>query len=493
MSRYLPVLLCVGLVMAGDAGCALAAEEEVPWALQSVIERVPPLKNDATGRLAMITWPPFVLGAEDNSFREGKPLAAEYYKALAERGLTQKIRLREAYIPMALAIQEAGAQVIIVEGWGGSGPAGLAKDPFHKVPPEVKEAAKMRVYPCPLRLEGWKKVADRTRDTLQKFKDAGVKVDAVWLDWEVEPKPWHPQWLQAAACSRCRKMFPEGVLGSYEEYSRFITQLRAQLFSAYVAAPVLEVYPGCSVTNWEAVFSTEQTPTVSCWAGRKLPPKTPGLLTATNSVAYGNTIYYRMHWKQEWGYPLDVPHMDRLYTHVMMSQVSQDAENAQRLAPEKQCIPWVCRYCPDVEDERIPIMSRERYRELLRHVWLRGADSVQIFNHPRPGHLTIATEEIEDAVAIYDEMLAFRPFLEKGRILNTQVPEVQFDGAIWSGMLVGNEAIVRAFTQGEKAIEFAITPWEGGPEVKLDASPEGATYRLENQETLIKSEAVKTP
>jgi hypothetical protein len=468
-----------GLFLLIVVGCATPAEEELPWRLENVFKRVPPLKHDAAGRLAMITWPPFVLGPEDTSFQRAEPLPELYYKGLAERGLAQKIPLKDNYIPMALAMQKAGGQVIIVEGWGGSGPGGLAKDPYHKLPQPVKDAAKNYVFPCPLLLDGWQMVADKTRETLVKFKQAGVKVDAVWLDWEVEPHPWEGQWLQSAACSRCRELFPRGVLTSAQSYAAFITRLRAELFSACIAAPVLEVYPGCSVTNWEAVFSARETPTVSCWGGWAYPPMDPGLMTATNPVAYGNNVFYSIHWKQEWGYPLDVAHMDRLYTRVMMSQASQDAENAQRLAPEKQCIPWVCRYCPDVEDERIPILSRERYREILRHLWLRGADSMQIFNHPRPGHLTIATEEIEDAVAVCDEMLAFREFLEGGRIMNTEVPGVQFDGAIWSGLALQKTAVVRAFTQGKDAVKFKTKPWEGGPEVELEAPPAGATYKLQ--------------
>ena len=144
-------------------------------------------------------------------------------------------------------------------------------------------------------------------------------------------------------------------------------------------------------------------------------------------------------------------------------------------------MPWVDRYCPDDPNEKIPILSRPRYREILRHCWLRGADSMQIFNvdwSKDPRKMTIATEEIEDAVAVYDEMLAYRGFLEGGSILNTQVPDARDDGAIWSGLRLGDRAVVRAFTMGPKTVPADVRAFDNAPAVTLECPPKGATYLL---------------
>src|SRR5207249_574912 len=148
-----------------------------------------------------------------------------------------------------------------------------------------------------------------------------------------------------------------------------------------------------------------------------------------------------------WAYPVDVAHMDRVYTWAMLNQFSKNAANVRRLDEEKECVPWVCRYCPDITDE-VPILSRGRYREILRHLWLRGAATMQIFNALRPKHPSIAIEELEDAVAVYDEMLQYRAILEKGTLMNTDSPAVMDDRAVWSGLKTKNEAVIRAFTQG---------------------------------------------
>jgi len=475
-----------------SSGTAPARENPNLWSVEAVFRHVPPLLHEHAGRLPMITWPSFCQGTNDAAFERGEPLPPEVYRELERRGLTQRLRLSTNYVSMAVAMQAAGAKVVFVEGWALNGPYELGPDPLHKLPAGFKPAAADRHYACPTLTEGWAKKADEIRATLRAYKSAGVKVSGVWLDWEIEPLDWSPgRWEQARACARCQSLLPRGTLDSAQNYSAFIQDFRAALFSAYVAAPALEVYPGIPVTDWGAVVSTPDIPTLSYWGNRRLSPRDLGLFTAANPVAYGNTIYYEFHWTTNWGYPLDVPHMDRLYTHVMLSQVSLNAANMKRSVPWKFCIPWVCRYCPDLEDEKVPILSRERYREILRHIWLRGADSMQIFNEPRPKHPEIYLEELEDAVAVYDEVLAYRLFLEHGVLMNTTIPKVTDNGAIWSGLRLENEALIRGFTQNAKPVSFTITPWSDGPAVELTAPPRGQTWRLVRDGGKIKT--VKMP
>lgn len=474
----------IALVLFGSAALALgaaadgAAEAPIPWDLPTLLQRVPPLQHDASGRLAMVTWERFRMAADDKSFQEGKPLPVEMYRELARRGLTQALFPDEKYIPTALAIQQAGGQVIFVQGDGANGPGGEGPEALHKLPADYKLPKAEIHYACPLMLAGWNVRANKVRATLTKFRDAGVKVTGYWMDWEGEPWPLKAQWEQAKLCSCCREQFPPGVLDDWERYQAYIARLRADLFSAYLAAPVREIYPTCSVTNWEAVTSAPETVVWSWTQSRSLPPQQPGLLTASNPIAYGNDHLYKLHWKKLGDLPLNQETMDRLYTSVEIAQVSQNEANQQRWAPTMQTLPWVARYCPDDEDPTVPIMSRERYREVLRHLWLRGTDGMQIFQPLRKGHESIATEEIEDAVAIYDEMLEYRPFLEAGKVMTTAVPALQEKGPIWSGLLLGDEAVVRAFVQDTKPATFTVRPWADTEPVTLTAPPRGATYRL---------------
>ncbi|HZK81489.1 MAG TPA: hypothetical protein VFC46_10490, partial [Humisphaera sp.] len=385
------------------------------------------------------------------------------------------------YIPVALAMQKAGLKVVMVEGQAFNGPAGDVADGLHHLPADFKRDPEMPAqqphYPCPLLFEGWKRNADKVRATMNKFKEAGVTVDAVWLDWEVEPYGGESERREAAACSRCRAMFPAGVLDDRVKYRQFISDLRNNLFSTYFAAPIAEVFPRASTNNWELVYSSKEHPTMQCWGAGNLPAANLNLFTAANPVAYGNSIYYQYHWKKEWNWPLDEEHMDRLYTHIMFGQVSQHRHNAMKMGAWKQSVPWVARYCPDDEDPKIPVLTRARYREILRHIWLRGTDSMQIFNPSRTPWSAIMTEEIEDVVSVYDEMLEYRRFLEQGTVLNVDVPETKYEGAVWSGMRVGDRAVIRAFTEGKQTVKTEISAFEG-TKTQIECPPEGTTYML---------------
>ncbi|MBU0714238.1 MAG: hypothetical protein KJ964_02640 [Verrucomicrobia bacterium] len=105
-------------------------------------------------------------------------------------------------------------------------------------------------------------------------------------------------------------------------------------------------------------------------------------------------------------------------------------------------------------------MSRARYRELLRHLWLRGVDGMQIFNPSRKGH--------ED-VAAYDEMLEFKEYLDEGEPFKLNLPKAQDDGVLWSGLRRAQSALVRLFKQGGGEAEIVVEPWPG-KKVRLQAT-----------------------
>ena len=466
------LLLCVAAVRAADP--------VIPWNLETLLQRIPPLKHDATGRWPMVTWEYFATKDAPQGFDKGIPLSPEMYRELAKRGLAQAIRMKEQCIPLALAMQQAGVKVIVMEGGGGDVQKTYMKDGQHQFPADYKP--KDEVHGCPLLLAPWHTMAQELRGRLQKFKDAGVTIDAAWMDWEHEPWWMEDEWQQSRHCLRCQQLFPPGVLDDHARYRAYIIRLRQQLYSAYLAAPILEYYPKCSVTNWTQLHSSPELPNQSFGGGTRFPPMDIGLFTASNPVAYGDDTIYKTHWDKVWGaknkVPLDGPHMDRVYTWVMLTEISRDAAVAASWAPEKRSIPWVARYCPDDEDVKVPIMSRERYREVLRHLFLRGAQTLQIFNANRPKTPNIETEEVEDAVAIYDEMLAYRPFLDHGTVMCTEVPAAPSDAPIWSGLQLDNTALIRAFTQGQKTARLTFTPWKDAPAVTLDAPPQGATYLL---------------
>ena len=453
-------------------------EAKRPPFLERLKAEVPPLKQARGKRWPMIMW-------ECHSF---EPQPPEVYRVLRDRGLTQHIRLDAKMIPTAQALQKAGCPVIMMQGSSGAWPYSVAKSWAHQYDEGYEPNKSKHWWPswkaCPAVFEGWRINADRVRDTLRKFKEAGVTVDAVWMDCEGEPSSSGAKegWENARHCKRCRETLPPAVLRDHQVWGAYCYRLHKTLIGTYLAAPVRDVLPACSVTNWMLVCSTKER-IVRGWGNGKIAPTVPSMVTATNPVAYGNDYFWRF-WNKKW--TLDRRHVDRFYQHLLLRQVSDDSANKLTFAPEMDSFPWVARWCPDVGDPKIPMISREAYREALRHIWLRGADGLQIFNATRKGYEDIVFAEVADAVAVYDELLAYVRFLDAGEILCCDVPDVQYRGVLWSGLRLEKEAVVRAISQSGAAAKVEIEPWPGAA-VVIEAPAAGATYVLKREEEAVRA------
>ncbi len=468
-------LLAVLMPPAARAIPPLYAEPNAPipgfsW-LEQIIANVPPLIHDRGDSFPMILWEAGPL----------TPQTLETYQALLARGLTQHIRPDESMIPTALALKAAGSPVIMMQGIGGNWPASLAGTPAawaHLLDPGFQPSEEL--HACPAITRGWALHADQIRATLQKFKDAGVTVDGVWMDWEGDPVHGAERYGQASHCARCRATLPPEVLENEEAFNNYCWRRYQELAGTYFAAPAMEIFPSCSTTNWRAMISTPQRPLRS-WSERIYPPSVPAMFSASNPVAYGNTVLYYF-WKPQ--FKFDREHVDQFYTHYLLDEVSGDAANRAVWTPGRQSVPWIARWVPDDPDPTIPIMTRERYREVLRHLWLRGVSSMQIFNPLRSGFENLVLAEVQDAVAVYDEMLQYREFQQNGEVLGFAVPKVQSDAVLWSGLRLGDRAIVRTFKQGTGKALVLVEPWPHR-RVWLAATAVGKTYSLSLQGTRI--------
>lgn len=85
-------------------------------------------------------------------------------------------------------------------------------------------------------------------------------------------------------------------------------------------------------------------------------------------------------------------------------------------------------------------------------------------------------------------MLACAIYYADSGVMNTVVPDATDNGAIWSGLQLGDEALARAFTQNETPAKFTFTPFAGSDKVELEASPAVTTWILRKTSGSIKAE-----
>lgn len=478
IQSLLPWALCAGYLLqpahALDARCPQAPEDpaaevpmEPPWQLLDwprLIEGcVPQLQHDRGKRWPLLIW----------DARSAEGFAERHARALLERGIVAPVRLDAAAIPVAQQMQKAGAPVILLDARSGSWPYDLVGDPTKwalSFPKDAQVPEAWRHVPVPARLEGWQQLAQHLREVLGKFRAAGVRVDAVWFDYEQAPAtvPY-----EAAKASReAGKEIPAAALASPEAFDRYRRQLWTELLSSYVAAPVREIYPAASVTNWMAVLSSPAIPVIG-WTNKPLPPTGLTLLSASNPVAYGVDAAYLALWDKD--PPTERREIDRAYMHLLLRQLSADGANRQQLAPELDTFVWVARDHRTQPERGAPSMSRAAYREALRHLWLRGIEGMLVYNGPRPGQPALALAEVQDAATVYDELLKHRDFLEQGEVMSLETPPPRHDGGLWSGLRLGDHALVRAVSLGVADATVEITGWQRFS-LPVTATPGGVTY-----------------
>ncbi len=161
----------------------------------------------------MILWESFPLD----------PQPIEHYRALIERGLTQPIRMHTNMIAVAMALQKAGSPIIMVEGAAGNWPASLAPRWQHEFEDGFRPDERVRA--CLAVRDGWAIQARNVREPLQAFRDAGITVHGVWMDWEGDPWSMWMQFEQARHCTRCRTHLPRWALASPESCSAYSTAI----------------------------------------------------------------------------------------------------------------------------------------------------------------------------------------------------------------------------------------------------------------------------
>ncbi len=402
--------LRIGVVLSA-AEPELLEETSRPRALElktsrwiDVIAReIPPLKNDPGDRMPMIMW-------HGVGFQ---PLEVSEIEVLRARGLCQHLQLSESMIPAAKALQQAGMPVILMEGRTDSWPYSLVQDWAHQFdfsyeqPWFGKEDSSQWHGACPHRIDGWKVLATNTRQRLQKFRDAGVRVSAVLVDYEGDPYPWSHLFDQLRHCKRCRRELPAEILHDKAAWRDDAWQRYVSLYDDHFAQPVRDIFPECLVTNWHVVFSSESDPVRSFVGNVNLPELRPRHFNATNPIAYASDAVWHALWDAS--KRATQSSADAFYREQIIQQVATDKRNrdAAGQADNVRSIPWVARVCKiaDSGQPAVPIMSRSRYRDTLGELWEMNVHSMQVFNPMHDGYEELALIELQDAVAAYDEML----------------------------------------------------------------------------------------
>ena len=438
----------------------------VGWDMESFVRIVGPMRHSTAGRMPFMLWN-LPLPLDDElvpMHRDGR--LGRYIAQLAERGIVPTVNLGWRWsmtgaLTMARALQEGGRPVNI-----------LFPDPrlleahIYKnstvgiVAPTSVSAGVVRRWPCFPEADA-RESAEYLRRTLQPFRDAGIDVQGVWLDDEGLPYPSNSSYFAQRLLEECRSRYPAEALASFGAFTQWTREFRATVFTE-VLRPTREMFP-------KARFGAYGDMTSGTASRFGLDALMPALYANTRDLPAA--------------FPAGAPSqaaVDGFYAARILRIFS---ESNARKSPGKLSIPYVSRFVPDNTLPQYRLgMSQRAYRELLRHVWLRGADALFLFNHGYPTNPQIVTHEasfasVEDARAVYDELLAHRAFLESGRPVSFAVPKDLSREALWSGLRLGDLCLVRATPPSGAATTVRVAAFDGAS-VELDVPAEGAYYLL---------------
>jgi hypothetical protein len=238
--------------------------------------------------------------------------------------------------------------------------------------------------------------------------------------------------------------------------------------------------------NFNSYFSssaTQYAPTYESPRPLTYPPEA-GIVA--NPSIYANTAILTWEFVNDnpSNYPLNQSTANAVYWNRMLKAVSTCTANNGAVG---RTVPDMSYYVADsaVEPYAGFVMSPAVYKELVRHMWLRGISGMQIFNPPPPYEsATKSYTELEYARSVLDEMLSFRTFLVNGAPMTYTVNSPRFTGGVeWSGMSNSTTSptqwVIRAVSlSGSAGTVASISPQPGLTFTNIPAPTDGATYIL---------------
>lgn len=504
---------CVGLLGAHEV------HAQATWDMASLEQNVPPIQHPLNGFTPILPYSlPIPSNDQAVTLQQNGTLGA-YAAALAARGVALPVRMYDqndtaaGAIATALTLQTAGLPIHVwtsISGDTSSVPPGFGHDqgtafwPWGGNPNAWAQDSAGNYWPAfplatPTAGYNWMK------NNLQTLANGGISsITGVWTDYEDYPA----YWVDMKASINQRTYFSQYYTDSYaagngvlvspygptlltndimdqnNQMWKYSYDLRYALLKQSARQALTDVFgPTPVYGNYGLYFSTTSTPYTT--DGRNFAPPSPapegGM--AAMPVAYADTFYLSNDFilYNPANVPVNQTTVDNAYWYNMLTQISSSQANDGTAG---QSVDWVSYYVPDNTSPTWVnwAMSTPVYKELLRHIWLRGASGMYVFNVLRTPQQSF--NELAYTTGVLDEMLSFRTFLTNGAPMNFSINSSLFSGAVeWSGMsndrTTPTQWVVRTVSRtGSDSVVPTITPQPGLTFTNVPAPASGATFIL---------------
>ncbi len=471
--------LAAALILAASAASTLPlpgpAAAVWPKKIQVVLDNAKPLAFPRANRLPLYLWPAMGPGTLE------APRAEELVRELDRRGIglvsTWAVDKKEESLAAALAV--AGAQrklglavnidatallYAVFNGDPGTAHVDDAGNPFFD-----DSFGKDHKIGCPFAMEARLPVIrERVESCLRAYKKAGLPVDFVWADWEIDgPLEVNRAHAAALRCRRCRENISD--IGNFLSFQKAVRDLRSRVQREVYASPVREAFPGALVGNyavyphsgfreWYDYFEEyedgqpyipDQKARYRHWANE----------FETTGYTFAMPVVYP--WARLFGW-YDFADADYRWFYNMLLVASNAGESAPPSLPLIPFVHWHPIDAAKYPDPAFQPMSARAYQELLWHMLLRGADTFYMWCGE-----TEYPEEVRLLHEVYAAAQEYGEFLDKGIPVMFSVPSSP--APVVSALRLGDRLLVRRTDFG--GVKGPVTIEVAGQKVAIPESP----------------------
>lgn len=343
---------------------------------------------------------------------------------------------------------------------------------------------------CPFALEQRvPAIKEQVAQFLRAYKAAGVDVDFVFADWEIDgPIEWNESWDVCKACKRCRESLPG--IDDFRVFQRRLRAIRSEIQRIAFGDNVTEHFPEALVSNygtyphgghryWYDYFEkeTKDTPVLR---DQKARYREWAHEFSGTGYTFAMPVVYTWYPTFDW---YDYADPDYRWFYNMLLVGSNAGRHTPPHTPIIPFVHWTTTAPPKQVEPHVRQMSPDAYQELLWHLLLRGHDTFFLWCLSSE-----LAEEVRLVHEVYAASLAHAGFLNRGTPVRFDVDKNMTD--VVSGLRLGKRVLVRrtpfgAESQGVRSLrlsahETVSVPAEPGlsiQEVETTSRPNGLIYQ----------------
>ena len=441
-----------------------AGEHTWSQGIQIVLDETKPLEHPRGDRLPLYLWPAMDPGDLDRETaeylvaeldRRGVGIVCSWTPDNRDESLRKALTVARAQIKLGVPVNINATSILYSFFNGDIKTAHVDADGNPFFDDSFGDRHKMG---CPFTLDSRRDaIRERVDWYVKAYADAGISIDFIWADWEVDgPIEFNRAHEASKRCVRCREHV--GNIDNFLEFQKSLRDIRSDLQRYVFTEPVLERFPDALVGNYAVYphngyrywydyfeFFVEGQPYIADQDAkyRLWYNDFPG-----TDYTFAMPVVYP--WARLFSW-YDYNNADYRWFYNMLLVASNACASTPETIPIISFVHWHM-----INPEKYPApgltqFSEDIYRELLWHMLLRGTDTFYLWC----GRKEFA-KETRLLHEIYAAAQEYGDFIESGTPVTFAVPKEP--GTVISALRLGNRLLVRRtdFAGSKDDVELRI-------------------------------------